>query len=54
MLLALTLFETLFEARARYLFSFAPLFIALATCGIQTCLTRFARLRKPASSAAQT
>lgn len=53
-LLALTLFETLFEARARYLFSFAPLFIALAACGIQTFLTRFARLRKPASSAAQT
>ena len=34
-LIALTLFETLFEARARYLFSFAPLYITLAACGIQ-------------------
>ena len=50
-LLALTLFETLFEARARYLFIFAPLYIALATCGIQACRERCARLRKSAPSA---
>ena len=50
-LLALTLFETLFEARARYLFSFAPLYIALAACGIQACRERCARLRKSVPSA---
>ena len=37
-LLALTLFETLFEARARYLFCFVPLYIALAACGMQALM----------------
>lgn len=37
-LLALTLFETLFEARARYLFCFVPLYIALAACGMQSLM----------------
>lgn len=33
-LLALSAFELLFEARSRYLFIYAPLYIALAVCGI--------------------
>ena len=39
-LIALTLFETLFEARARYLFIFAPLYITLAVCGVQALADR--------------
>lgn len=34
-LIGLTIFETVFEARARYLFCFAPLFIILAVSGMR-------------------
>ena len=33
-LIGLTIFETVFEARARYLYSYAPLYILLAAMGI--------------------
>lgn len=34
-ILGLTAFELLFEARARYLYTFSPLFIILAVCGLR-------------------
>ena len=34
-LIGLTIFETVFEARARYLFCFAPLFIILSVSGMR-------------------
>lgn len=34
-LLGLTLFETLFEARARYLYAYAPLFVLAGVCGVR-------------------
>lgn len=35
-ILGLTLFELLFEARARYLYTYVPLYITLACCGFET------------------
>lgn len=35
-ILGLTLFELLFEARSRYLFSYVPLYIVLAVCGVHS------------------
>ena len=37
-LLGLTLFETLFEARARYLYAYAPLFVLAGMCGVRAAL----------------
>ena len=37
-LIGLTLFETLFEARARYLFTYAPIFIVCAVVGLYVIL----------------
>ena len=37
-LLGLTLFETLFEARARYLYAYAPLFVLAGVCGVRAAL----------------
>jgi hypothetical protein len=38
-LLGLTLFETIFEARSRYLYAYVPLYIVLAICGVQAILS---------------
>lgn len=38
--LGLTLFEQLFEARARYLYSYTPVYILLAAVGLWECKTR--------------
>ena len=37
-LIGLTMFEMLFEARARYLFNYSPIFILTATVGWYTML----------------
>lgn len=39
-ILGLTLFEQLFEARARYLYSYTPVYILLAAVGLWECKTR--------------
>lgn len=39
-ILGLTLFELLFEARARYLFTYAPLYIILAIYGFQNIILK--------------
>ncbi len=44
--LGLTLFETLFEARARYLYIYTPYFILLAAAGWRSLLTRLPALRR--------
>lgn len=44
--LGLTLFETLFEARARYLYIYAPYFILLAAAGWKSLLARLRTLRR--------
>lgn len=41
-----TLFETLFEARARYLLCFAPLYIMLCTMGLHALKTRLEAFRR--------
>ena len=46
-ILGLTLFELLFEARARYLFTYAPLYIILALYGFQYIISRLELLKKP-------
>ena len=38
-ILGLTIFELLFEARARYLFTYAPLYIILAVLGFSQWIT---------------
>lgn len=38
--LGLTLFEQLFEARARYLYSYTPVYILLAAMGLLECKNR--------------
>lgn len=40
-IIGLTLFELLFEARARYLFAYVPLYIILAVCGIKFLLDKW-------------
>lgn len=37
-ILGLTIFELLFEARARYLYIYAPLYIILAVYGFRQCI----------------
>ena len=44
-LIGLTLFVTLFEARARYLFTYAPIFIVCAAIGLSMILETSARLK---------
>lgn len=44
-LIGLTIFETVFEARARYLFCFAPLFIILAASGMRQMAQWGSRIR---------
>jgi len=44
-LIGLTIFETVFEARARYLFCFAPLFIILAASGMRQMAQWGGRIR---------
>ena len=39
-LIGLTVFELLFEARARYLYTYAPLYILLASAGTQKICER--------------
>ncbi len=39
----LTLFELLFEARARYLFTYVPIYILLALYGLQFIKTKLER-----------
>lgn len=39
-LMALTAFEALFEARARYLYAYVPLYITLAACGLEALVSR--------------
>ena len=38
--IGLTVFELLFEARARYLYTYTPLYILLAVAGIQKIMRR--------------
>lgn len=45
-ILGLTLFELLFEARARYLFTYAPLYIILALYGFQYIISRLELMKK--------
>ena len=40
-IIGLTLFELIFEARARYLFAYVPLYIILAVCGIKFLLDKW-------------
>lgn len=42
-LIGITLFELIFEARARYLYCYTPLFIIAATCGINNLSGKFRR-----------
>lgn len=44
-ILGLTLFETLFEARARYLFAYAPVYIFLAVVGLSRIEIFFSKLK---------
>ena len=46
-ILGLTLFELLFEARARYLFGYAPVYVMLAGVGLAGLTGRMFR-REPA------
>ena len=43
-IIGLTLFEMLFEARSRYLFTYAPIFVILASVGLQ-CIADFWKRR---------
>ena len=45
-LIGLTLFETLFEARARYLYCFAPLYVMLAASGLDALRSRLLAAKK--------
>lgn len=44
-LIGLTIFETLFEARARYLYCFVPLYIMMAAAGFEEILRRVKTVR---------
>ena len=44
----LTLFETIFEARARYLFAYAPLYVLAGICGIRAVVIRMCGVCKKA------
>jgi len=45
-LIGLTAFETLFEARARYLYCFLPLYIALASLGLEAVRNRYSCMKE--------
>lgn len=45
-IIGLTLFELIFEARARYLFAYVPLYIILAVCGIKFLLDKWEQYQK--------
>lgn len=45
-IIGLTMFELIFEARARYLFAYAPVYILLAVIGIKNIMAFFGRMRK--------
>ena len=45
-IIGLTLFELIFEARARYLFAYVPLYIILAVCGIKFLLDKWEHRQK--------
>ena len=45
-LLGLALFELLFEARARYLYAYAPLYVLAGMCGVRAALDGIAGRRK--------
>lgn len=45
-LIGLTLFETIFESRARYLFIYAPIYIILGTMGLKMLWAKFPKLHK--------
>ena len=45
-IIGLTLFELIFEARARYLFAYVPLYIILAVCGIKFLLDKWEKHQK--------
>ncbi len=44
--IGLTLFELLFEARARYLFTYVPIYIILALYGFQFVRTKLPEIAK--------
>lgn len=45
-IMGLTLFEILFEARARYLFTYAPIYILLACTGLETIVEKLNLLKE--------
>lgn len=46
-LIGITLFETIFEARARYLFIYAPAYLTVGMMGLRACAERIKEKRKP-------
>ena len=47
-LIGLTLFETIFEARARYLYAYAPFYVLAGICGIRAVVIRMCGVCKKA------
>lgn len=45
-IIGLTIFETLFEARARYLYTYVPVYIMLAVIGLRSSYERFSEFLK--------
>ena len=45
-LIGITLFETIFEARARYLFIYAPVYLTVGMMGLRACAERIKEKRK--------
>ena len=45
--IGITLFETIFEARARYLFIYAPAYLTVGMMGLHACAERIKEKRKP-------
>ena len=45
-LIGITLFETIFEARARYLFIYAPVYLTVGMMGLRACVERIKKKRK--------
>ena len=46
-LIGITLFETIFEARARYLFIYAPTYLTVGMMGLRACAEHIKKKRKP-------
>ena len=46
-LIGITLFETIFEARARYLFIYAPVYLTVGMMGLRACAEHIKEKRKP-------